>query len=246
MCCTRSAPGPTTPCNPCERVVVMRTKDVRTGTLLGGMRGDRSGELQLIAPTPTLTTVLAVNLTRLTARLVRAAAKHPLALAVLVALAGVWVLVGWPGVLALLLAAGAGLPAWWRCSPETYRLVVVARWRHVCVYGRWWQPAMVTCGLALEVNGREYLPKIRKVHTRPGVDLADLGQVLPTVHLQGQPTGDHRRLPPPPIDPDLTPTRNHHPAIRLRAAPPPRRQAGTCGQEQRQHPRPADQHPDAG
>ncbi len=148
----------------------MRTKDVRTGPMFGGMRGDRSGELQLIAPTPTLTRVVLVNLTRLTGRLVLAAAKHPLALAVAVVLTGLTALVGWAGPLALCVAALVALPAWWRLGPGSYRRVVTSRWRQVWTYGRWWQPAMVTCGLAQEMNGREYLPKIRKVVAAACVD----------------------------------------------------------------------------
>ena len=154
----------------------MRTKDVRTGTLFGGMRGDRSSELQLIAPTPTLASVVLVNLTRLVGRLVMAAAKHPLALAAVVVLASLMVLVGWVGPLAVGLAVLVVLPAWRRLGPGSYRRVVTSRWRQVWTYARWWQPAMVTCGLAQEMNGREYLPKIRKVVAAACVDrvLVDL------------------------------------------------------------------------
>ena len=154
----------------------MRTKDVRTGTLFGGMRGERSGELQLVAPTPTLTTVVLVNLGRVTGRVVRATARHPLALAVAVVLAIAWALVGWAGTLVLIVTAMVAVLAWSRIGPRSYRRLVTSRWRQVWTYGRWWQPAMVTCGLAQEINGREYLPKICKVVAASCVDrvLVDL------------------------------------------------------------------------
>jgi hypothetical protein len=41
--------------------------------------------------------------------------------------------------------------------------IVVSRWRAALVYRRRWQPAMVTCGLAVQAEDREYLPKIRRV-----------------------------------------------------------------------------------
>jgi S-DNA-T family DNA segregation ATPase FtsK/SpoIIIE len=167
--------------------MVMRTKDVRTGALLGGMRGDRSGELQLIAPTPSLTTVVLVNLTRLSGRLVFVAVKHPLAVSIVVVLTSLAALLGWVGPMALSLAALVALPTWWRIGPDSYRRLVTSRWRQVWTYGRWWQPAMVTCGLAQEMNGREYLPKIRKVVGSVCVDrvLVDL--------LSGQSPEDFER-----------------------------------------------------
>jgi DNA segregation ATPase FtsK/SpoIIIE, S-DNA-T family len=47
---------------------------------------------------------------------------------------------------------------------------VRSTWRRTLVYRRHWQPAMVTTGLAVRVNGREYLPRLVKVASTATVD----------------------------------------------------------------------------
>ena len=47
---------------------------------------------------------------------------------------------------------------------------VRSTWRRTLVYRRYWQPAMVTTGLAVRLNGREYLPKLVKVASTSSVD----------------------------------------------------------------------------
>ena len=47
---------------------------------------------------------------------------------------------------------------------------VRSTWRRTLVYRRDWQPAMVTTGLAVRVNGREYLPRLVKVASTDSVD----------------------------------------------------------------------------
>jgi DNA segregation ATPase FtsK/SpoIIIE, S-DNA-T family len=47
---------------------------------------------------------------------------------------------------------------------------VRSTWRRTLVYRRHWQPAMVTTGLAVRVNGREYLPRLVKVTSTNSVD----------------------------------------------------------------------------
>ena len=67
------------------------------------------------------------------------------------------------GVVGLAATATATLVLWRRQQPDSYRRIVVSRWRAALVYRRRWQPAMVTCGLAVQAEDREYLPKIRRV-----------------------------------------------------------------------------------
>ena len=141
----------------------MRTTDLRAAGLVGGMRGDRSGRVAVAAPRPSLTWLLLVNLTRLTVSVSRWGLRHPVAATLLVLVA---LLLRTAGVLAtglVVVAAAAGLVVWSRRCPESFRRVVMARWRRVWTYGRWWQAAMVACELARQLDGREYLPRLRRV-----------------------------------------------------------------------------------
>jgi DNA segregation ATPase FtsK/SpoIIIE, S-DNA-T family len=67
------------------------------------------------------------------------------------------------GVAALAASAAGTLVLWRQLQPDSYRRLVVSRWRGAVIYRRRWQPAMVTCGLAVQAEDREYLPKIRRV-----------------------------------------------------------------------------------
>lgn len=79
----------------------------------------------------------------------------------------------WPLLVAAVLAVG-GLVAWRRMRPESFTRQVVWRLRGAVrgrfVYRFAWQPAMVTTGLAVRVDAREYLPKVRTVRSTGGVD----------------------------------------------------------------------------
>lgn len=154
----------------------MRTTNLPTSAVAGGMRGDRSGAWLVVQPRPSLSTVLLVNLGRVTGRLLAWAVGHPLAVTALTTVIAVWIFLGPVGVLALVLALVALLVAWWRYSPRSFTGVVVSRWRAVWLYRRRWQPAMVTTGLATTLNGREYLPRLRKVVSTRWMDrvLVDL------------------------------------------------------------------------
>ena len=165
----------------------MRTSNMRTGPLFGGMRGDRSAEVQVISSPRTLASVVLVNLARLTMRLLKVAAKYPVAAAMVATGVMLTTALGPLGVLGLVLVEAAAMVAWRSFAPESFLRIVTARWRQVWTYGRWWQPAMFTCGLAQEMNGREYLPKIRKVIAASCVDrvLVDL--------LSGQSPEDFER-----------------------------------------------------
>ena len=151
----------------------MRTTTLRSGA---GMRGGKTPQLVMIQPRPTLAAVIVTNLVRITGRLLRWLTEHAAAAGVILGLVLCLVLVGWVGTLAALVLLGCALTCWRRLRPHSFRRVVTSRWRSVAVYGRCWQPAMVTCGLAARLGYEEYLPRIRKVRSEPCVDrvLVDL------------------------------------------------------------------------
>jgi S-DNA-T family DNA segregation ATPase FtsK/SpoIIIE len=104
-------------------------------------------------------------------------ARHPLVLLPVLAL---WlagkVIDGlglWPLLLALSLVVG-GVVVSRRQWPESYTRQVTWRLRGLVrgrfVYRFAWQPAMVTTGLAVRVDAREYLPKVRSVRSTGAVD----------------------------------------------------------------------------
>ncbi|WP_298455299.1 FtsK/SpoIIIE domain-containing protein [uncultured Cellulomonas sp.] len=104
--------------------------------------------------------------------------RHPLAVALAVAaLMAVRVTATRGPVLVLSVAAVAVavLVAWWRVYPRSFVRLVVWRtrglWRAATVY-RWvWQPAMVTAGLAVRVDGTGYLPRLVSVASTGAVDV---------------------------------------------------------------------------
>lgn len=145
-----------------------RVTSVHTG--LGGMRGRQAPELMMSQPRPTLTTLLVVNTARLLARLVGWVCHHvTISMAMAVLTAVVWA-VDLAGLVGALILAVAGLAGWRHWAPASFRRLVVSRWRAGMVYGRSWQPAMVTCGLATRVGDRDYLPQMRRVVAEPCQD----------------------------------------------------------------------------
>ena len=75
-------------------------------------------------------------------------------------------------VLAALLVAVLGI--WWWGWRESFTRRVLwslrGAWRSRMVYGFAWQPAMVTTGLAVNLDGNEYLPKLLRVSSTGCVD----------------------------------------------------------------------------
>ncbi|WP_246131246.1 FtsK/SpoIIIE domain-containing protein [Cellulomonas aerilata] len=97
-------------------------------------------------------------------------------------------------VLAVVAVAGSTLLIWSHVHPGSFAPVVVWRarglWRAGSVY-RWaWQPAMVATGLAMRVDGTEYLPRIVSVSSTQSVDRVRVrmlpGQTQPDWATNGQ------------------------------------------------------------
>lgn len=156
----------------------MRTSSIRTGSWASGMHSSRSNELMVPVARPSLLTVLTINLLRLLGALARWVGRHPV-VSLLVLLA--FVVLRQFGVGGLLLSTGAAVSVgvgWWRVRPRSFRRWVVSPYRAAVVYGRRWQPAMVTCGLAVQLDGTEYLPRVRRVVSTPHLDRV-LVKVLP-------------------------------------------------------------------
>jgi DNA segregation ATPase FtsK/SpoIIIE, S-DNA-T family len=79
----------------------------------------------------------------------------------------------WPFVIATVVVVSS-LVAWRQAHRDSFRRwfawPVRSTFRRAVVYRRFWQPAMVTTGLAVRVNGREYLPRLVKVTSTASVD----------------------------------------------------------------------------
>ncbi len=148
-----------------------RTATFGTGRLAGGMRGSKANELLVIQPRPSLTTVVLTNLVRLLGLGLAWLIRHPGTAGTILL---TWWLLAWLGAGGLAVTAAlsvVGVMLWRRLHPVSYRRLVVSRWRGIWVYRRCWQPAMHTCGLSVDANGREYLPRLRKVVAGEHADL---------------------------------------------------------------------------
>ena len=116
--------------------------------------------------------------------------RRPAALALaLLAIAAGWVTAksGPAPVLAVVAVVGEALVIWRHVHPRSFQSMVVCRvrgvWRSGSVY-RWaWQPAMVATGLAIRVDGAEYLPKIVSVTSMGSVDRVRV-RILPGQTLE--------------------------------------------------------------
>lgn len=115
--------------------------------------------------------------------------RRPIAVAAFVVLLTMWRVTADHGPLPLLGGIScvlAGLVALRLWAPERFTRWVAWRakgwWRSARVYRYVWQPAMVTTGLAVRVDGEEYLPKIVSIRSSGTVDLVRVrmlpGQVL--------------------------------------------------------------------
>jgi DNA segregation ATPase FtsK/SpoIIIE, S-DNA-T family len=147
---------------------------------MGRVHGERSrGPIQLRAASvqiPLSAWVAAWLGQRLGAGL-RSLFGHPLVVGVMVVVtAGVWLLPRYGTAIpaTVLATVTAALVAWRLGHAESFHRFVGwpwrGAWRHRLVYRRGWQPAMVTCGLAIRVNGREFVPALLRVTSTASVD----------------------------------------------------------------------------
>jgi S-DNA-T family DNA segregation ATPase FtsK/SpoIIIE len=165
---------------------------------LGGDRRDQGPvRLNVAKVHVPLTAVLAAWVGRRLGAGVWWLVRHPLVVAVVVVgLVGVRVAVTRGPLLVLSVVAtfGAALAVWRWLAPESFTRLLVWRargvWRSGSVY-RWaWQPAMVATGLAIRVDGTEYLPRIVSVASTGSVDRVRVrmlpGQTQPDWATNGQ------------------------------------------------------------
>ncbi|MEV4216819.1 FtsK/SpoIIIE domain-containing protein [Nonomuraea sp. NPDC049725] len=119
-----------------------------------------------VLKTPAIVTFV-IHGWRFLAALVRTTWRHPVAVAVPVAITATWHYSGWPlaaslsGIVILALISWAFID-----RPSFARLVgfrLLAWWRLMSVYRRHWHGVMDVSGLAKRVNGRVYMPRLLRV-----------------------------------------------------------------------------------
>ncbi|MEU8268830.1 hypothetical protein AB0B89_16860 [Sphaerisporangium sp. NPDC049002] len=119
-----------------------------------------------VVKTPALITII-IWLTRLVTGVVRLVVRHPIVVAVMVALGVIWTMYGYLAVLAIAgLVVMTGL-SWTQLHAASFlRLVgwpLLGWWRLVWVYRRHWAAVMTISGLARSLHARDYLPTLVKV-----------------------------------------------------------------------------------
>jgi S-DNA-T family DNA segregation ATPase FtsK/SpoIIIE len=134
------------------------------------MRGTRPAEVAMPMGPPSLLGTLALEIGRLAARMFAGAVRHPGMSGLVLVLVLITRTAGPVGLLAALVLVVVLLVGWHRVDRSSYRRMVTTPYRAAVVYRRRWQPAMVTCGLATVLGGREYLPTIRRVLASECVD----------------------------------------------------------------------------
>jgi S-DNA-T family DNA segregation ATPase FtsK/SpoIIIE len=110
--------------------------------------------------------VLLIQAARLLARLIRFAARHPIAVLTIVASVLLWRLLGWAGVAVLAVSTAAVLALWrWRFPSSFSHHVLVPACSRVRAwqYRRRWAAVMTIARLAPAYQGRVLLPVLGKV-----------------------------------------------------------------------------------
>lgn len=104
--------------------------------------------------------------------------RHPVLVALAALAVYAWQVTVTTGPLPVLVATGlvvASLVGWRLAHPVSFSRHAVCRaragWRSRSVYSYWWQPAMVTAGLALTQVGTERLPRLLRVRSTASVDV---------------------------------------------------------------------------
>ncbi|WP_336216827.1 FtsK/SpoIIIE domain-containing protein [Nonomuraea sp. LPB2021202275-12-8] len=119
-----------------------------------------------VVKTPAALTIVILAWRMLTG-LVRTIWRHPVAVAVPVALGGLWAWHGWPLATSTLGLVVLALASWAFLARDSFRRLVgwplLAWWRLMWVYRRHWQAVMDVSGLAKRVSGRVYMPRLMRV-----------------------------------------------------------------------------------
>ncbi|HUR08280.1 MAG TPA: FtsK/SpoIIIE domain-containing protein [Nonomuraea sp.] len=119
-----------------------------------------------VIKTPALVTLLIYGW-RFLAALFRTTWRHPIAVAVSIALAAIGYHFGWPLAASLLGTIVLALASWSYIDRGSFSRIVgfqlLAWWRLMWVYRRHWQAVMDVSGLAKRVNGRVYMPRLMRV-----------------------------------------------------------------------------------
>ncbi len=140
-----------------------------------------------VVPTPAFVTLI-IFAWRLVASLVRLVWRHPVALTVAAAPVVVCWLYGWRVAVAAVCMTVSALVAWASLDRASFLLLVgwrlLAWWRLVWIYRRHWQPVMIVAGLGRHLRGRDYLPKLLRVHC------GDWADVVTVKMLHGQSVTD--------------------------------------------------------
>ncbi|HET7735066.1 MAG TPA: FtsK/SpoIIIE domain-containing protein [Nocardioidaceae bacterium] len=124
----------------------------------------------MFEPNPGVVELLVINLASAAWMLVATVGAHPF----LTLLVTGWTLAtaawGATGFLGFAAVLTFGACAWRRLHRRSWLRFATSPWRAAWVYRRRWQPAMVTCRLAVRVNDREFVPEILTVRSTAYVD----------------------------------------------------------------------------
>jgi S-DNA-T family DNA segregation ATPase FtsK/SpoIIIE len=146
----------------------VRTRHVSRTT--GNLRGEQSRELVMFEPSPGLLELILANVATLAGSLLRSASRHPFVVALFAAMVTLTVYVGPLGLAVSLIVLVVATLTWRKLHRRSWLRFAVSAWRATTVYRRNWQPAMVTCGLAIRAGDREYVPEILRVRSTDCVD----------------------------------------------------------------------------
>ncbi|MEQ4722423.1 FtsK/SpoIIIE domain-containing protein [Nonomuraea sp. B19D2] len=119
-----------------------------------------------VVTTPAIVTIVILTW-RVLAGLVRTISRHPIVAVVLAVPSALCWLYGWQTALLLVAPVPVGLITWAVIDRASFTHWVgwrlLAWWRLIWVYRRYWQPVMIISGLGRHLRGRDYLPRLGKV-----------------------------------------------------------------------------------
>ncbi|MDP9433527.1 MAG: FtsK/SpoIIIE domain-containing protein [Actinomycetota bacterium] len=140
----------------------------------GAVRGRRVDALLVPSVRLSLAAVLAVNAGRLLLRAGAVLVHHPRSTAAAGAVLSLRVLLGWTGLVTVLVMAAVALACWRHRHRASFDSVaggpLTSGWRGWWVYRRHWQPVMATAGLTVDYAGGQYVPRLHAVQCGACVD----------------------------------------------------------------------------